>query len=91
MTSFRFMHAADIHLDSPVTDHNLARMLAVANAHTTTVMKTHPTRTTGDIQCKVDQGPVTYCIGTIEHVFSFAVGACNASAIKVISTDDDWG
>jgi hypothetical protein len=71
-------------------DHD-TRVLRVPHPYPSTVVKRYPRRATGRIEERIEERPIRYSIGTIEHRFSLTVRARHRSRVEMVATDYDWG
>ena len=76
-------------LGRPVRHDHLTSMLAVADADAPSVVEGYPGGAPHGIDQRVENGPIGYCIGSIEHPLRLAVGACHGARIQMIVANDD--
>src|SRR5277367_4564659 len=74
-----------------VGHHHHAGVMGIANAYAASVVDAHPGCSCGSVDECVQQGPVGYGVGAVEHAFGLAVGRCYGAGVEVVAADDDWG
>src|SRR6185437_9532543 len=53
------------------------------------VVEADPRRAGSRVECEIEQRPIGYGIGAVEHLFSFAIGARDRAGVEVVATDRD--
>src|ERR1700682_2426452 len=78
------------HFLRAIRDGDLAGVLRVADADAAPVMNGDPGSAARSIYQRVQQRPVRYGIGPVEHGFRFAVRRRNGAAVQMITPNHNW-
>src|SRR5258708_37391042 len=64
-------------------------MLAVSHPDATTMMKTHPSRSTRNSRCEVKQCPIGDSIRSVQHSFRLSIWTCHGTCIEMVPANHD--